>query len=77
MRDLAIEKGRHTLIASVRYCEAEDDSEMCPLSLEPINHSPPPFKSTTTMTLVDQMKPSRYTGNGQTRTRFPLNPLGF
>ena len=70
MRDLAIEKGRHTLIASVRYCEAEDDSEMCPLSLEPINHSSPPFKSTTTMTLVDQMKPSLQCAQLQCGHRF-------
>jgi len=31
-------------IASVRLCLANDDNELCPLSLSPINSSPGPFE---------------------------------
>ena len=53
LRKVLIENGQHTtMVASVRNCKAVDDGEICPLSLDPINHSPPPFE-----TNMDEEKP--------------------
>ncbi len=38
-------------IASMRVCMARDDEEACPLSLAPINSSPPPFEGCTLVSL--------------------------
>ena len=37
----------HHTIASVRICLAQSEEEACPLSLAPINSSPPPFEGCT------------------------------
>ena len=72
LREITLEKGCHTLIASVRNCEAVNDEEMCPLSLEPINTSPPPFKTTTTTPppTMDPSKPSHKCAQLQCGHRF-------
>ena len=47
---------QHT-IASLRHCPAKDDLEICPLSMAPINQSPPPFKGCAVTVLDPILKP--------------------